>query len=408
MGSITDALKQTLRTEALDNPTIETVADWLLVEDNEDPDVVAALRPSLVTRARLLNRRRKLQDQGAAARKKIEERASASPVRKRLSRIWPSALKLVMGLPWSTAGIFVGLWLLTHTCRRPAVVVDGAPAWYPDIRFDKADIKLIKNTIGELWISTFAIETLRDLPSLCTAELVNGDPSESCVDDLSARLRKIISAEAQELDTIDPEDKNREKDGLRYEIKHWDSQALDGPRHARMLFERDFISDVLWGPAWLMKMNSTMDELDYRKRLALTRLDQYEFLVSSLRSKAERLEGVLQRHRELRTANTHFLGHSTASIVLRNVGESDADIDLSGVKLRPVGLFCLSTVAVLDPYTHRKTSNAAIQRLSLKPGTAARIELEITCGGPVGVVNPKTTLEYSGPAPDEFQFDPAR
>lgn len=285
---------------------------------------------------------------------------------------WSVPLKLV---PWSILLPLAVVWLSTKTIRKP--VLEARAKWEMRSKpLSSDDSKVLREGLGWLWISRLANDTMKDLPAACASELTHLDdkqrldPSRPCVDDVTQRLDRLVATEQSELDTITL---------LKAEL---DSSTCGpmGPAHARMLFDVDFLSDMVadnpsafHAERWTCKGATTA---------ATGKLEQYRNLVEKIASSSNSMINVLRPARSTQPdpAVSPFDADGAVTIVIRNSGSSDAELDLHGAQLTSDDQPCASTeLVVLDSYTRKKTAIVPDERIVVHPGSSAKIELFASC-----------------------------
>jgi hypothetical protein len=248
MGSQKESTKKA-REELLRVPEAMLLADYWLAtgEAHEAPEglptadseplLVSVMPRPVVREARQIVKRRTAEnvEAGQAALDRLRVRYSL-PVR--MYKLLAPSVTGIAKAPWATMAV-IATWTAVHTCHHPQVEVLLC-AWYPTRELSRADSAELRNHLSQLWISRFAIDTMKTLPDACTAELNRGTPSMPCVKDSIATLERIVISEWGERATIQELD-----DKLRTWCPNVDIEN-DPAAKARLLYDTDMVSAWLW------------------------------------------------------------------------------------------------------------------------------------------------------------------
>jgi hypothetical protein len=146
-----------------------------------------------------------------------------------------------------------------------------------------------------------------------------------------------------------------------------------------MLFDVDFVTDLLWPSPNIV---GTPEACEKRRDLAANKLAQYGVLVKQIETQAT---DVIRRLRSLLPEKDAdpFTYPGVATIVVRNSGASDGELELEDLYMSAGNIPCASTkLAALDPYTRKRSGIAPERNLVVRPGASVRIEIELDCRVP--------------------------
>ncbi len=182
-----------------------------------------------------------------------------------------------------------------------------------------------------------------------------------------------MASERQELNTIDTID---------YEILNW-CPSVGGPYSARLLFDEDFVSKVLWSPfddytkgAGAMsaaKIDCEDEVVATRRMVARSKLAQYQHLVDEIVNTAVQAHDMLSSKVKVNalTVPSSTQGESPdvyVTLVLQNTGRSDSDpVATSEIYLSSGEHGCeaiKATAVALDPYSHQPQKKFPLLHIS--------------------------------------------
>ncbi|MFT3693999.1 MAG: hypothetical protein QM831_12720 [Kofleriaceae bacterium] len=238
--------------------------------------------------------------------------------------------------------------------------------WHPQVLpYTDFDRQHIQTAMASFWRSKFTSDALSILSSKCAGEMATGKPCISCIDEMESILSRIDLAEREEAASVMK---------LSKEVQNW-CGLPNTPVSARLLYEPDPVSDLLWSAQTPTDCKS--EDVRRRKEEAMTRLAQYRELVTYILRQEAYLRSLLDYH----IPHSGIYGRGTMSIIVRNSGDGDGSLDLRTLQIDRYDVRCSHVDLVsLDSYTYMPTLDNPPILLKIPGGSSAKIELSLDCG----------------------------
>jgi hypothetical protein len=224
---------------------------------------------------------------------------------------------------WGIAG--AAAFVVGSCASQPRLTIADASlirGWDSSIT-DASEVTKLQESLGALWASTMASNTLSTLPDWCEDELPTGRLSPPCGAHTLTRLAQILQREAG------PKGERATIPLLKGDIAVWNPPEKASVPRARLLFEQDFVTKHLWGQPGGFVPCSGVD-CDRRRERAEAAVDEYEQLVKAVQAHA------CQAARSLEALIKQSEEHAVCFVELsiQNQGTGDAEVGLGEVRGR--------------------------------------------------------------------------